>query len=110
MADGDWFIATLQQAAAEGLNFGGNSSGEYFQGTGSIHSQPTITSRSTSYAGTTSSGGRGASGRGYGGRGSGRGYFVRADETHKAADTLNLDEFLAESNAAEIRKLGSGKL
>ncbi len=31
---------------------------------------------------------------------------VRAEDTRKPADTLNLDEFLAESNAAEIRRLG----
>jgi hypothetical protein len=33
---------------------------------------------------------------------------VRAEETHKAADTLNLDEFLAQANAAEMKKIGGG--
>ena len=48
--------------------------------------------------------------RGGGGRGGGSGkYGVRAEETRKAADTLNLDEFLAESSAAEMRRIGSRK-
>lgn len=34
---------------------------------------------------------------------------VRVDEVRKAADTLNLDEFLAEANKAEIRKISSRK-
>lgn len=34
---------------------------------------------------------------------------VRAEEVRKAPDTLNLDEFLAEANAAEIRRITSRK-
>lgn len=34
---------------------------------------------------------------------------IRAEETRKAADTLNLDEFLAESSAAEMRRMGGRK-
>ena len=32
---------------------------------------------------------------------------VKVDETHKSNNTLNLDEFLAESSAAEIRRMQS---
>jgi hypothetical protein len=34
---------------------------------------------------------------------------IRAEETRKAPDTLNLDEFLAETNASEIRSLRTRK-
>ena len=34
---------------------------------------------------------------------------VRAEEGRRAPDTLNLDEFLAEANAAEIRRITSRK-
>jgi hypothetical protein len=30
---------------------------------------------------------------------------IKVDETHKSNNTLNLDEFLAESSAAEIRRM-----
>lgn len=44
---------------------------------------------------------------GGGGRGGGpRLVPIRAEDSRKPADTLNLDEFLAEANASEIRRLG----
>jgi hypothetical protein len=31
--------------------------------------------------------------------------YIEDDETHKSNNTLNLDKFLAESSAAEIRRM-----
>ena len=35
--------------------------------------------------------------------------LVRAEETRKPVDTLNLDEFLAESDASDLRKISTKK-
>lgn len=44
-------------------------------------------------------------------RGGGAKYVpaTRAEETRRPVDSLNLDEFLAETNAADIRRMGSSK-
>jgi hypothetical protein len=56
---------------------------------------------------------KGSSGRGSFGPGSTSGKYSgvagihRNDDSKKAADTLDLDGFLAEANASEIRRLGT---
>lgn len=45
------------------------------------------------------------SGRGSGSSGRQNNSSLRAEESRRPADTLNLDEFLAETNAAEMRQI-----
>ncbi len=79
--------------------------------TSSSHSSTSSSSSKSSGRGSSSTSGGssrgGSSGGGGGGGGKKVGIAVRTDETRRAADTLNLDEFLAVASASEMRKLGS---
>jgi hypothetical protein len=95
-----------EKAAAEGLSVGGALGADYYAMTDLLPPP------------APASAGAGSSGKGnFGGPKqiyrSGKyapsGPVVRADEVHKAADTLNLDEFLAQANAAEMRRIGGGR-